>query len=374
VEHARYADIDRTVMTMGKVTPVDGFQARANFAGTVEKLYVQVGQSVHAGQMLVKLKDPYAGSRLASAQADLLSDELSSHNIQQGGSQEDKINMAGDRTHTEIEQVAAAKALATLTALERTGAATVAEVNGGIRRLQSADATLQTIDRRMGDRYSPTEMAAWKARVAQAHAVVSAQEAAYANANVATPISGTVYLTPVSRYDFVPQGGDLVRVANLDKLQIVASFDEPEIGALADGQPVTITWDGRPDRQWHGRILHAPLAANASGTRSVGVCTISVDDGNRDLLPDTSVTVTVTTAKRVHVLAIPHQDLHEDPPSHFFVYRVIDGKLIRTPVSVGLVTVDQAEIVSGLTPNDVVAASALDGQDLRDGMKVRAMP
>lgn len=50
----QYADIASTVSSMGTVIPVHDFPARAQFSGMVEKIYVHVGQKVHAGQMLVE--------------------------------------------------------------------------------------------------------------------------------------------------------------------------------------------------------------------------------------------------------------------------------------------------------------------------------
>ena len=38
----------------------------------------------------------------------------------------------------------------------------------------------------------------------------------------------------------------------MDQLRVRVYVDEPELGRVAVGQPVTITWDALPGRQWHG--------------------------------------------------------------------------------------------------------------------------
>src|SRR5215469_6421376 len=60
-----------SVATNGKVEPIDGFQAHAVAPGVVSKLYVQVGQHVKAGELLVSLNDTDAVAKLAEAHTQL---------------------------------------------------------------------------------------------------------------------------------------------------------------------------------------------------------------------------------------------------------------------------------------------------------------
>ena len=54
-----------------------------------------------------------------------------------------------------------------------------------------------------------------------------------------------------------------------------------------------------------------------------------------------------------------------------FVFRVIDRKLVRTPVQVGIFNNNWEEILSGLNEKDVVALNATSNRDLLDGMTIR---
>jgi HlyD family secretion protein len=173
----------------------------------------------------------------------------------------------------------------------------------------------------------------------------------------------------VSPYDFVPAGADLLRVADLTKVVIRADFDEPDIAKLHNLQPVSITWDGHPDRTWHGHVIHAPLAVTGTGARNVGECTMSVDDATGDLPADSHVTVVVTIAKHMHTLSIPREALHTEGSGRF-VYKVIDGKLRKADVTVGLANVSRAEVTSGLTPSDVLALHPMHGDNLSDNLRI----
>jgi HlyD family secretion protein len=187
-----------------------------------------------------------------------------------------------------------------------------------------------------------------------------------------SPLAGTVYSIPVSAYDFVPAGEDLLDVADLNRIQIRAYFDEPEIGKLAIGQAVKVEWPAKPNQTWHGHISRAPTTVITYGTRNVGECIIAVDDARGDLLPNTNVTVTVTTSQRFNVLSIPREGLHTEGMSDF-VYRVVGDKLVRTPVQIGVVNLTRVEITSGLTEKDTVALSATSNRDLTNGLAVKVV-
>ncbi|HEX4650855.1 MAG TPA: HlyD family efflux transporter periplasmic adaptor subunit, partial [Granulicella sp.] len=192
----------------------------------------------------------------------------------------------------------------------------------------------------------------------------------YNGANIRSTIAGTVYSVPVSEYDYVNAGEELVDVADLNRVRVRAYFDEPEIGNLVDGQPVRIIWDAKPGKTWHGHIYRTPTTVITYGTRNVGECIITVDDAKGDLLPNTNVTVTVTTREDDNVLSVPREALHTDGLQSY-VFRVVNKRLVRTPVQVGVVNLTRAEITSGLSVKDVVALNALNNTDLTNDLAIK---
>jgi len=99
----------------------------------------------------------------------------------------------------------------------------------------------------------------------------------------------------------------------------------------------------------------------------VSHCFITVDDAKGDLQPNANVTVTVTIAKHSHVLTVPREALHFDGPQAY-VFRVIDNKLVKTPIKLGIVNLTQLEIASGLSEGEVVALGATNGRELTNGL------
>ena len=234
-----------------------------------------------------------------------------------------------------------------------------------------------SIEQHSTQRYGEADRARAQAELANARAAVAAAQQAYDSVDIRSTISGTVYYLPVSQYDYVSlDNNDLVYVADLKHLHITAYFDEPEIGNLAEGQPVSITWEAKPGMTWHGHITQAPTTIISYGTtRNVGECFIDLDDADGVLQPNANVTVTVTTAQHLHVLSIPREALH-DEGSQPYVLRIVHNKLVRTPVELGtpsrpaIVNLTQAEITGGLVEGDTVALSATTNRELSNGLEV----
>ena len=245
-----------------------------------------VGQKVHAGEMLLRMKDQYAVPRVDNAQVALDDAEVSAQNVQQNGSQEDRIQLAAETAKAQTERDQAAKALAAMKQIQANGSVTEAEVDAATERLQVAEANLRATHERLTNRYSEQDRQSWKDRIAADKATLQAEKVSWANANIASPIAGTVYALSAAQYDFVPAGADLLHVADMSHVQIRADFEEPDIGKLFIGLPVTVIWDGQPGRTWRGHLSQNRwqsrlLRRNAA----TGHCIVALDDDLAGDLP-----------------------------------------------------------------------------------------
>ena len=357
--------------TNARVAPISDFQAHAPLAGIVSKVYVQLGQQVQAGQELIQMDDTQALKDLAAAKASLATNKDTLQVMEQGGTQDERLTATANLTTADTQVQQDTTALSALQALEATGAASPNEVALAQQRLNAAKTHVQQLEAQKNTRYSSADISAQRAQVAEAQAAVDAAQAAYAAVNIKTPFAGTVYALPVTRYEFVPAGDPLVQVADLNRMEIKAYFDEPEIGLLKPGQPVSIAWAAKPGQLWHGHIVQAPTRIEAYGTtRNVGESLISVDDAKGDLLPNTNVTVTVTEARRNDVLSLPREALHTENGADF-VYKIVNNRLVRTPIQVGLTNLTRFEILGGLNEGDLVALGATTEADLSNGLRVK---
>jgi HlyD family secretion protein len=362
-------DIETTVSSSGVVAPSHDYPIRANFTGLIQKIYVHLGQKVKAGQMLVQMKDQYAVPRLDTARAALKESELNLQNAEQNGTQDDQIVYAAELARDQTERNDAASSLATLQRLEQRGSVSESEVANGQRRLKLADDALATLHERMAHRYSAADIASLQAKVQTDKDSLAAERVSWANANISSPVNGTVYFIPVSQFDFVPGGSELMHVADLTQFIVHADFYEADIGKLQVGEPVTILWEGAPDKSWTGKVVTRPMAVNRNGPVNVGQCIISLTGPLGDLPVNSTVTVLVQTQKHSNVLTLPRQALYGSGTEQF-VYRVDHGRLRKTPVETGLFSAMNVEITGGLSDRDVVALRAVNGSHLKDGRRI----
>ncbi len=366
-----YQNLSATVSTNGKVEPVDPFDAHAPGPGVIQRIYVDEGEHVTVGEPLLKMDDTDARSRLAAAQTSLAQAKLQLADLERGGDSEAHLTYSSNIASAKLEQQSAAANLRAVQSLQQKGSASENEVAAAQQRLDSANLALSGANAHTTTHYTPDDRAAAEARIHDAQVAMQGAQAALQDADVHSPINGTVYYIPVSEFDFVHAGDDLIYVADLNKLLVRAYFDEPEIGKLGNNQPVLITWDAKPLQVWHGHIEHIPNTIINYGTRNVGEAIITVDDAKGDLPPNSNVTVKVTEATREHVLSVPREALHTDG-SRNFVYTVVNGKLQQTPIQPGLLNNVNVQILSGLGAHDTVVLGPADpGQDLYSGEPVK---
>ena len=91
-----YAPLISVVSTNGKVEPLKDFQAHAAAAGVVQKVYVAVNDHVQRGQLLLKMDENDARSKLASAQAALDAAARDLKNMQGGGTQDELLSQGNE--------------------------------------------------------------------------------------------------------------------------------------------------------------------------------------------------------------------------------------------------------------------------------------
>jgi RND family efflux transporter MFP subunit len=187
-------------------------------------------------------------------------------------------------------------------------------------------------------------------------------------------MSGTVYQFDLKVGAYL-QAGDLVAlVGNLDEVKVIVYVDEPDLGRVGLGMPVSITWDARPGQTWWGRVDKLPTEVIALGTRTVGEVTTIVENPNHDLLPGVTVNATIVSKVVKDALSIPKAALRLINGTSG-VYR-LEGKTIAwTPVKPGVSDINNVQILSGLQEGAKVADRVIEPSDaeLRNGMQVRAV-
>ena len=358
------------VSTNGKIEPVNNFEAHAPVATSVRRVFVKEGDSVKEGQLLVVLDDGDARAQAARAQTQLRAAQADLSAAERGGNQEEVLSLEAQLVKAGTDRDSAQRNLDALKKLEQQGAASGGEVREAENALARADAQLTFLRKKQTKRYSNAELARVEAQRAEAQATFDAAKDVLAKSNVRAPFAGIVYSLPAKQGGFVAAGDLLLQVADLRKVLVRAFVDEPDVARLAPGDPIEITWDAVPGRVWQAAVTAVPSAVKLHGSRNVGETTCIVDNKDLKLLPNINVGVTIVAAERDNVLVVPREAVRMDD-SKPYVLLIADHELKRRDVETSLSNLTQVEVTRGLSANDRVAISSLNGKPIGDRTQVK---
>jgi HlyD family secretion protein len=361
-----------SISTNGRVEPEENFELHTPIASTVKAVYVQPGDQVPTGKLLMVLDNAQALAREATAESGVKTAQAALEAATHNGTQQERQMATADVTRARLERDEARRGWQALTRLNSTGAASPSEVAAARQRLDTAEANLHALEQSASSRYSPAEIERARAALSDAKANLAAERQVVAQTYVRAPAAGTIYSLGAGRTEFVEEGKLLMQLADLHRERVRAYFDEPEIGRLAVGQKIQIKWDAKPGRIWNGHIERTPVTVMDLGTRSVGEVLVKIDDADGELLPDTNVTTTVTISSDASALSVPREALHSEN-GKTYVYKIVKDGLQRTYVTIGAINLTQAAILSGLQEGDMVATGTINGQPLQEGVPIKVV-
>ncbi len=366
----QHEQIINTVSTNGRVEPEKAYDFYSPIPTTVKAVYVEPGDVVPAGKLMVVLDDVEARAHVASAESGIKAAQAALFAVLHNGTQAEQQASEAEITQDRLSVDQARHDLDALTRLESTGAAAPDEVAVAQQRLATAEAALNAAEQTSKSRYSSDEIARARAALSDAEANLAAAQSVEAQTRMVAPIRGTVYTLDAAPSDFAEQGKLLLQMANLKLERVRAYFDEPDLGRLAVDQKVVIRWDAKPSQEWHGHIERLPASVVTYTTRNVGEVLVSIDGPRDGLLPDTNVTVQVTTASQPNALSMPREALYSEN-GQYYVYKIVGNQLRRTPVTIGAPNLTQVPVLSGLKEGDWVATGTTNGQPLQQGVPVK---
>ena len=357
-----------TLPTNGKVEPLEYASVRVDTAGLVTKVPVKIGQTVAKGAELAALNVPDLQSQLAAAQARIEQAKAELANIERGGRKSELAEIESSLERARVDREAAARDYNALRRLEEKQAATHAEVEAARGKLKQSELETEAMDRKRGALIGSSDRAVAAARLREAEADVQLTQRRIAETVVRSPIAGVVYTLPIRLGAYLKIGDLIANVGVLDRLRVRVYVDEPELGRVAVGLPVTITWDALPGRTWHGEVGQLPAQIQELGTRQVGEVLCTIQNPGHELLPGTNVTADIRSSVVQNALTIPKEALRHDSRG-VGVFALAGDAIQWRAVKTGASSINRVQITEGLSDSDVVALPT--DFALHDGQRVR---
>jgi HlyD family secretion protein len=334
---------------------------------------VHEGDQVKQGQLLLELDDAEARSEVAKAMAAVRSAQSDLSSIEHGGNREAVLTLQSELTKAHAERDAAQRNLDALQRLQQKGAASPGEVKAAEDRLNAAVSDVNLLQQKQRGRYSPPEVSSVQAQRQQAEAAYIAAQDVLSKLNIRAPFDGIVYSVPVKQGAYVSPGDPVIQEADFSKVLVRAFVDEPDLGRLAQGQKIELTWDAVPGRVWTGAVSAVPSEVKLHGTRNVGEVTSTVSNGDFKLLPNVNVGVSIITTEHSNVLTVPREAIRQDDDKTF-VYQInANNELQRRDIQTSLSNLTKVEVTGGLPEHASVALTASNGKPLKEGTPVKVI-
>lgn len=325
--------LEKMVTAQGKLEPRDFVDVGVQISGQIKKLYVDIGDYVHKGDLLAELDPRVYQSRITASKAKL--------NALKAQKEEQEATIAFNRLQMERNQKLIKDHAVSQEVLETS----VMTFKISEAKIKSLAAQMDQIEAELGSDRVNLE---YTKIYAPMDGIISnriAREGQTLNANQTTPT--------------------VLQVANLDKMTVRAQVAEADITSIRPNMEVHFTTLGSTDRQWHveiRQILPTPEVLNEVVLYNV---LMDVDNREYQLMNGMSTQIFFVVDRVENVLTIPIQALGKRLPKQdstegkaYAVKIPGSGQVAGTKVIyTGLKTRSGIEVKQGLNEGDLVILS-----------------
>jgi HlyD family secretion protein len=251
----------------GTVQPDTTVEVKTRAAGEVLEMRVETGEKVERGTLLLRIDPRQLRNAVAQAQADLAAAQAQQTTSSAQQKRAEELFTSGAITAQDLENI----------------------------QLASANARAAVV----------------RARVALENARIQLEDT-----EVRAPISGTIIEKGVERGSVIASatqnvggGTALLKMADLDLVQVTSQVDETDIGKVEKGQSATVTVDAYPNRPFDGTVLKIEPQAVVNQNVTTFPVRIRIDNRDGRLRPGMNADIEIHVGERHDVLAVPNAAL-----------------------------------------------------------------
>lgn len=266
-------DIENSVTAAGNLQPSTFVDVGAQVSGQLEKLQVEVGDTVEAGQLLAEIDATVQSNRVQASRASIRALEA------QLSAREASLKLARANSKRQTRLLAEE-------------ATSQADFDSSISTLASAQSSLIQL----------------QSQIAQSEASLASDEATLGFSKIQAPISGTVISINMKEGQTLnasQQAPTILRIADLSTMTVQGEVSEADVSKLNKGMDVYFTTLGSGERRWTGKlrqILPKPTVVN---NVVLYTALFDVDNDDGSLYSDMTAQIFFVTASAKNVLRIP---------------------------------------------------------------------
>lgn len=347
-------ELQRFVDAVGTLDPNEEVLISNQVEGTVEKLLVDLGDAVRAGEVI--------------AQLDTRELELAVH--QQEAALQQELARVGltdpnasfeEASTSQVRQAEAGFADAKIR-LERTrklaesGVIPQQQLDAQQAQFDAADAALR------GSRETVRNI---RATIAARKASLALAQKKLGDAKIVAPLAGFIQDRPAAVGLFLKANSPVVTIVQNSPLKLHADVPESAVAFVRGGRPVQFHVDAFPERVFEGKITRlAPSVDQQSRTLKLEAI---VNNNDGLLKPGFFARVRIQTDRKDQALMVPAESLMNVSGIEK-LFLIENGKVTERIVRSGTRADKQVEILEGVREGDLVATSNLG--NLQQGREV----
>jgi len=259
----RSATIEVGVSSAGVVEPLATVEVKSKASGEVLELFVETGDFVEEGTLMVRIDPRTVRNRLDQSDAELKAANSRREIAQSQMERAERLLSQGTFTQADLEQAA----------------------------LDIANAEAQVVT----------------ARVSVENARIAVDDT-----DIRAPITGAVIQKPVEKGQVISSptqdfsgGSLLLSMADLSEVQIRTLVDETDIGKVRPGMGATVSVAAYPNQPFPGQVIKIEPQAVLEQNVTMFAVLIAIDNAEGLLLPGMNAEVDVRIARSEDVLTVP---------------------------------------------------------------------
>ncbi len=165
----------------------------------------------------------------------------------------------------------------------------------------------------------------------------------------------------------------VVTIADMDSLQVEADVSESNLGKVKIGQPCEIQLDALPDVRFRGAV-HM-IVPTADGSKATVMVKVRFIDKARRILPEMSAKIAFLSREmnkdEETSRTVLNRKAIRERNGNKTVFMVKGNRVIETPIKVGILMNEMAEVKEGLKAGDKIVINPPDS--LKNGTKIKLM-
>jgi RND family efflux transporter MFP subunit len=341
----------------GAFRPYQQVDVHAKVAGFVQKIYVDVGDHVKAGQVLAILEVPELSAQVLGAKADIRRCQDAIRRSQSEIQRAESTHAAYHAAYSRLKQASES----------RPGLIAEQELDDSMAKDKETGGQIES---------ARASLAESQSQLAVAQADLDRLSALEAYSHITAPFAGVVTRRYADTGALIQAGTSsstqampVVQLAEWSKLRLVVPVPESAVPQIHLGSVVQVSV-GALHRTFEGRVARFADVLDPQ-TRTMET---EIDVGNRDgtLVDGMYAETSLILSEKDGVLTVPIQAVQREESGASVLMVDREGRVQERPVKLGAEGTDQVEILSGLSEGDQVVIG--NRSELRPGEKVHPKP